>query len=637
MLCASLLGNGLTVMAFGTSKNLGTAISTRLAMGLFNGAVGVARSAVQGITDSTNESRAFTYMGLCWGLGGIVGSIIGGLTESPVKNHPYWFRDSVLFAEYPYLLPCLIAGSVTLSGGILSMFLSPDGGPRTGAIKLPSEKDVERATRTFGSFCRSIVRKLIARVKGSSPIQLGDSHNGAAASPVQLHSANGTVTPTPALSPLPTPEERVATMSSGQRRPSRFAGSAYGYSSSRRPSTAAEQAGMHIPRNRRYTGRSGYRAASVATTNAYAPDYDVDRGDFSFAQRLLLANEQAVFSLSDLWIAKEATRDEQTSQVDYEESVFEDEESRIGGGSESRAGDESYISLDGHEGEPDFRGYGTAPPSIEDLRGTARRQDADLNSGQMSPALMPPHPHQLGHGRSPSGDRNGTATGMLSPTSHRVSSYGGGGRLRRASIASSARGPSIFANTGLDEETLAASQAQAQPATSSSHAFPGGNDQPAFNPMAAIPESGRPPSVIEHEDAGSAAMLSPTDDRSMLFEDKPEPPMIRQLPLVMIAQYSLLALHGCTCDQIFMQVSLCDMSGQGDRALTVVLFLCLLKQVIPCDANSIRRAWTQGRQLCCSRRAHVCREHDLAVQVLSVHRTTEWNAQSSCHVSSDKI
>lgn len=85
VLFASLLGNGLTVMAFGTSKNLQSAITIRFAMGVFNGAVGVARSAVQNITDSTNESRAFTYMGLCWGLGGIFGSILGGTLESPVS------------------------------------------------------------------------------------------------------------------------------------------------------------------------------------------------------------------------------------------------------------------------------------------------------------------------------------------------------------------------------------------------------------------------------------------------------------------------------------------------------------------------------------------------------------------------
>lgn len=103
VLFTSLLGNALALCAFGTSKNLGTAILCRLAMGLFNGelifslareqdltpyfagAVGVARSAVQTISDPSNESRALTYMALCWGLGGIVGSVIGGLAENPVR------------------------------------------------------------------------------------------------------------------------------------------------------------------------------------------------------------------------------------------------------------------------------------------------------------------------------------------------------------------------------------------------------------------------------------------------------------------------------------------------------------------------------------------------------------------------
>lgn len=37
VLFASLVGNGITVILFGASKNLGSAITTRLALGLFNG------------------------------------------------------------------------------------------------------------------------------------------------------------------------------------------------------------------------------------------------------------------------------------------------------------------------------------------------------------------------------------------------------------------------------------------------------------------------------------------------------------------------------------------------------------------------------------------------------------------------
>jgi hypothetical protein len=231
-------------------------------------------------------------MGLSWGLGGIVGSIIGGLAENPVhlffvsalvvggkadfsrlqvRNHPRFFGDSVLFAEYPYLLPCLIAGSVTTSGAVLSLFLNPDGGPRTGAIHLPSEKDVERAARSFGSLRRFLSSKISSFFARTPPI-----HIESTPSAVSLHPSSGAPPPPPAPSRL-TPDERSPL---GVRRPSsRFAGSAYGYN---RP---VSEAGMRIVSTRRYTGRSGYRAASFATSNPYAPDYDFDRGEFSFAER----------------------------------------------------------------------------------------------------------------------------------------------------------------------------------------------------------------------------------------------------------------------------------------------------------------------------------------------------------------
>jgi MFS family permease len=53
-------------------------VMVRMFQGAFNGAVGVARSAVKDITDSTNEGRAYSIIGLAWSLGGILGPAIGG-------------------------------------------------------------------------------------------------------------------------------------------------------------------------------------------------------------------------------------------------------------------------------------------------------------------------------------------------------------------------------------------------------------------------------------------------------------------------------------------------------------------------------------------------------------------------------
>lgn len=69
VLFSSLLGNSVALTLFGTSKNLGTMMCARLAQGLFNGSVGVARGAVRDITDSTNEAKAYSFMSISWGLG----------------------------------------------------------------------------------------------------------------------------------------------------------------------------------------------------------------------------------------------------------------------------------------------------------------------------------------------------------------------------------------------------------------------------------------------------------------------------------------------------------------------------------------------------------------------------------------
>jgi MFS family permease len=64
VLFISLLGNALTCTMFGFSTNLPQAIVIRLAQGVFNGAVGVARGTVAGITDPSNEGRAYSILGL---------------------------------------------------------------------------------------------------------------------------------------------------------------------------------------------------------------------------------------------------------------------------------------------------------------------------------------------------------------------------------------------------------------------------------------------------------------------------------------------------------------------------------------------------------------------------------------------
>ncbi|KAJ1023113.1 hypothetical protein NDA16_003266 [Ustilago loliicola] len=167
VLAISLLGNAVTMMAFGTSQNLGTAIFIRLAQGFFNGAVGVAKGAIRDITDETNEGRAYAQMGFCWGMGGIIGPILGGLLEHPVQKLPALFGKSQLFNDYPYLLPCLVAATFTAVGSFLTLFIGHDGGPSTCAIQLPEKGDIERAANQVGSFGRSAGQRISGYFSGA--------------------------------------------------------------------------------------------------------------------------------------------------------------------------------------------------------------------------------------------------------------------------------------------------------------------------------------------------------------------------------------------------------------------------------------------------------------------------------------
>lgn len=240
------------------------------------GAVGVARGAVQTIVDPTNESRAFTYMGLCWGLGGIVGSIVGGLTEHPILNFPSLFSSSTfltdLFTEYPYLLPCLISGSVTFTGAILSLFLSPDGGAREGGIRLPTEKDVTMARLSISNHSRKLLNRFLPYFPPREAL------NPLAGTPTQPLFPSSLRTGSPVAPRLPSTMRSPLDMRKASNRQTRIGGSAYSYNPMGGRATGSAYGYGSAPGRRNLA----MRMPSAATTTRYAPDYDQD---LNFAQR----------------------------------------------------------------------------------------------------------------------------------------------------------------------------------------------------------------------------------------------------------------------------------------------------------------------------------------------------------------
>ncbi|EPE26696.1 MFS general substrate transporter [Glarea lozoyensis ATCC 20868] len=105
-----MLGTILTAacfLAFGFCRTLWQAVLVQALMGLVNGNQGVISTCLGEITDRSNQSKAFVYLPVIYGIGGITGPALGGLL---VKQG----------APYPFLLPNLFSASILIVDLILT-------------------------------------------------------------------------------------------------------------------------------------------------------------------------------------------------------------------------------------------------------------------------------------------------------------------------------------------------------------------------------------------------------------------------------------------------------------------------------------------------------------------------------------
>ena len=126
VLLIGLIGNSISTCLFGLSRTLIWAICSRSLCGLLNGNIGVAKSVLGEITDSSNQGAAFSLIGLNYGIGLIIGPMLGGLLSHPVENYPYLFQGNQFLTKYPYFLPCFFSSLISTIGVIMGYFLLPE-------------------------------------------------------------------------------------------------------------------------------------------------------------------------------------------------------------------------------------------------------------------------------------------------------------------------------------------------------------------------------------------------------------------------------------------------------------------------------------------------------------------------------
>lgn len=382
----------------------------------------------------------------------------------------------------------------------MSLFLGPDCGPREGAIRLPLEKvssssvppipeeETPPVTPTEEEEPAGIVRSLARKVSRRLSNAFG---------------TRPTEEPLPASASMPVPLSAAPSRARGFSRTSMATGSAYGYGSSYRNRTAS------FGTIRPGTGRRGstaswrFRRDSVTAGDGSLSASVATGSDMNFAQRLLMANENTVTNIADLWVASAMNTEA--------EDVFDDDEWEY----ESQVAENAVDVTPGEElDETEAFETGISPRSNRFFRSDS----LGSHSGRAGFVTSPRRPSTSTQREASAGTRRVSGA----PSSGNLESSVSQSTVRRYSTTTAP----IFSHVGV-RTPPAVIEAQHLLALADAAEAAG---QDGLAPIA----------------EGQSAIHSEAAPQAVA-----EPSLISQLPLLIIFQYGVLALHSTTHDQIF--------------------------------------------------------------------------------------
>jgi MFS family permease len=117
------LGVAFGVFVFGTATTYSQAIAGRIISGLLCGNLGILKTFLTEITDSSNRGGGFSVLSISWSIGTVFSPLIGGMLSKPCVLYPEVFKEGTwlwrTFTYFPYLLPALVVMSVNLVTSVL--------------------------------------------------------------------------------------------------------------------------------------------------------------------------------------------------------------------------------------------------------------------------------------------------------------------------------------------------------------------------------------------------------------------------------------------------------------------------------------------------------------------------------------
>ncbi|KAJ6488177.1 major facilitator superfamily domain-containing protein [Mycena vitilis] len=115
-------GLAVSMLGFGLSKRFYSLVVFRCFQGAFNGNIGVSKSVMAEISDSTNIAEIYSLLPFMWSLGVTLAPFIGGTLANPATRYPDTLGKIHVLREYPYLLPCATAGALAFAAFVFGFF-----------------------------------------------------------------------------------------------------------------------------------------------------------------------------------------------------------------------------------------------------------------------------------------------------------------------------------------------------------------------------------------------------------------------------------------------------------------------------------------------------------------------------------
>ena len=162
VLMIGLVGNTVFFTMFGLANTLLIALAARFMAGVFNGNLAVARAYIGDVSTPSQLTTRMGLIGAAFGLGFTIGPFIGGELSNPAERWDI-FIDTV-FETYPYLLPCIAAGGLSLVSLIYAYFYLPESLPKSERSKGDSISWLTRINNSFKQSYSMLNRGIISTI-----------------------------------------------------------------------------------------------------------------------------------------------------------------------------------------------------------------------------------------------------------------------------------------------------------------------------------------------------------------------------------------------------------------------------------------------------------------------------------------